>query len=78
MSSMPPKTSIIETSFLVKIFDLLYLNGISLVDKKLTTRKKNMRAYVSEVPGRLEYITEFEGRTAKDVRMRMDQIIENR
>jgi len=37
-----------------------------------------MRAYVSEVQGRMEYVTEFEGSTAKDVRMRMDQIMENR
>ncbi|KIJ55330.1 hypothetical protein M422DRAFT_57814 [Sphaerobolus stellatus SS14] len=61
-----------------KVFDLLYLNGISLIDKKLTTRKKNMKAYVSEAPGRLEYVTEYEGKTAKDVRMKMDEVMENR
>ncbi|KAF8518045.1 DNA ligase 4 [Hysterangium stoloniferum] len=61
-----------------KIFDLLYLNGMSLIDKKLTTRKKNMRAYVSETQGRLEYVREYEGKTAKEVRTRMDQIIEDR
>ncbi|GJJ11285.1 DNA ligase (ATP) [Clathrus columnatus] len=61
-----------------KIFDLLYLNGVSLIDKKLSTRKKNMRAYVSEIPGRLEYVEELEGKTAKDVRTSMDRIIENR
>lgn len=37
-----------------------------------------MRAYVSQVAGRMEYVEEFEGKTAKDVRLRMDQIVENR
>ena len=65
-------------SRLVKIFDVLLINGQSLINKTVVARKKNMRAYVSEVQGRMEYVTEFEGMTAKDVRMRMDEIMENR
>ncbi|KAF8582783.1 DNA ligase 4 [Ramaria rubella] len=61
-----------------KIFDCLFLNGKSLIHKTLEARKKNMRLCVSEVHGRIEYVQEFEGRTAKDVRARMDEIIENR
>lgn len=68
----------LNTNWVVKIFDLLYLNGMSLIDKKLSARKKNMRAYVSQVPGRMEYVEEFEGKTAKDVRTHMNGIIENR
>ena len=37
-----------------------------------------MREHVSEVQGRVEYVQEFSGQTAKDVRMRMDKIIENK
>ena len=37
-----------------------------------------MRKYVSEIPGRIEYVQEFPGKTAKDVRMKMDEIIENK
>ena len=59
----------------VKIFDLLYLNGVSLVGKPLKFRKRNMRAYIKEITGRIEYAVEYEGRTAKDVRQRMDDVM---
>lgn len=62
----------------VKIFDILSLNGVSLVSKTLRIRKGLMRKHVSEVQGRIEYVQEFIGKTAKDVRMRMDEIIENK
>ncbi|KAJ3559037.1 hypothetical protein NM688_g581 [Phlebia brevispora] len=61
-----------------KIFDLLYLNGMSLLHKSLKFRKRNLRAYIKEVKGRIEYATEWEGRTAQDVRKRMDDIMEAR
>ncbi|KAL4066025.1 ATP dependent DNA ligase domain-containing protein [Scleroderma citrinum] len=58
-----------------KVFDLLYLNGMSLHKKSLKFRKRNLRACIKEIPGRLEFITEFEGKTAKDVRHKMDEIM---
>ncbi|KAI9457174.1 ATP dependent DNA ligase domain-containing protein [Boletus coccyginus] len=61
-----------------KVFDLLYLNGMSLHKKSLKFRKRNLRACIQPVPGRLEFITEFEGRTPKDVRQKMDEIMEAR
>ncbi|CDO73307.1 hypothetical protein BN946_scf185008.g69 [Trametes cinnabarina] len=61
-----------------KVFDLLYLNGMSLLHKSLKFRKRNLRSCLTEVPGRIEFLIEFEGRTAKDVRQRMDEIIANR
>ncbi|KAI8996590.1 DNA ligase 4 [Trametes punicea] len=61
-----------------KVFDLLYLNGMSLLHKSLKFRKRNLRSCLQEVPGRIEFVTEFEGRTAKDVRRRMDEVIANR
>ncbi|KAI9064078.1 DNA ligase 4 [Trametes sanguinea] len=61
-----------------KVFDLLYLNGMSLLHKSLKFRKRNLRSCLTEVPGRIEFLTEFEGRTAKDVRRRMDEIMANR
>ncbi|GBE86558.1 DNA ligase 4 [Sparassis crispa] len=61
-----------------KVFDLLYLNGLSLLHKSLKFRKRNLRACLAEVKGRIEYAVEFEGCTAKDVRDRMDEIMASR
>lgn len=63
---------------LVKIFDLLYLNDQSLLNTKVSIRKKNMRKYVKEIKGRIEYTTEFKAKSAKDVRERMDQVMAER
>ncbi|KAH7885847.1 ATP dependent DNA ligase domain-containing protein [Phlebopus sp. FC_14] len=59
----------------LKVFDLLYLNGMSLDKKSLKFRKRNLRACMKEIPGRLEFAVEFEGKTAKDVRQKMDEIM---
>ena len=62
----------------VKVFDLLYLNGQSLLQKSLKFRKRNLRACITEVKGRLELTVEYEGKTAQDVRQRMEDIMNNR
>ncbi|KAJ6621385.1 DNA ligase 4 [Mycena sp. CBHHK59/15] len=61
-----------------KVFDLLYLNGQSLIQKSTATRKKNMRACLKEIKGRIEFAVEYRGKTAKDVRARMDEVMEAR
>ncbi|KAI0741954.1 ATP dependent DNA ligase domain-containing protein [Daedaleopsis nitida] len=61
-----------------KVFDLLYLNGRSLLQKSTKNRKRNLRTCLQEVPGRIEFVIEHEGKTAKDVRTRMEDIITNR
>ncbi|OCH84742.1 ATP-dependent DNA ligase [Obba rivulosa] len=58
-----------------KVFDLLYLNGTPLLHKSLKFRKRNMKSCFAEVSGRFEFAKEAEGRTAKDIRTRMDEII---
>lgn len=63
---------------LVKVFDLLYLNGTCLLDRSVAFRKRNMREYVKEIRGRIEFTTEFKGNSAKDVRQRMDQVMADR
>ena len=60
------------------MFDLLYLNGMTLAKKSLKYRKRNLRACIKEIKGRLEFITEFEGKTANDVRKRMEDVMEAR
>jgi DNA ligase-4 len=60
------------------VFDLLYLNGISLLQKSVKFRKRNMRACIREIAGRIEFTVEFEGITAKDVRDRMDEVMTTR
>lgn len=61
-----------------KVFDLLYLNGMSLHQKSLKFRKRNLRACIKEISGRIEFTAEFEGKTAKDVRQKMDEVMASR
>ncbi|KAG9310588.1 DNA ligase 4 [Chiua virens] len=58
-----------------KVFDLLYLNGMSLHNKSLKFRKRNLHAWIQEISGRIEFMVEFEGKTAKDVRQRMGEVM---
>ena len=51
---------------------------MSLLHKSTKFRKRNLRSCLKEVPGRIEFITEHEGKTAKDVRRRMEEIVANR
>lgn len=60
------------------MFDLLYLNGTSLLDKSVKSRKKNMRACLKEIKGRIEFAAEFRGSSGKDIRDKMDEIMESR
>lgn len=66
------------TSNKVQIFDILYLNGQCLARRSLKFRKRNLKAYVKEIKGRLEYVAEYEGKTVDDVRKRLDDVMENR
>ncbi|TFK71638.1 DNA ligase 4 [Pluteus cervinus] len=61
-----------------KVFDLLHLNGQSLIHRSTEFRKKNLRACLSEIPGRIEFTAEYRGTTAGDIRSRMDEIMANR
>lgn len=58
-----------------KVFDLLYLNGQSLIHKPLSFRKRNLRHCMKEITGRIEYAIEYRGKTAKDIRGRMDDVM---
>lgn len=60
------------------VFDLLYLNGKSLIDRSLIERKKNLRSIFKHVPGRLENVNEFPGNSVKDVQDRLRQVVEAR
>jgi DNA ligase-4 len=51
---------------------------MSLLNKSTNFRKRNMRSCVKEIQGRIEYVTEHEGKTTKDVRDRMADIMEAR
>ena len=57
------------------MFDLLYLNGQSLLHRSTSFRKKNLRSCLKEIVGRLEFAVEYKGKTAKDVRLRMDEVM---
>ncbi|KAF9563995.1 ATP-dependent DNA ligase [Agrocybe pediades] len=58
-----------------KVFDLVYLNGQSLIHRSTAFRKKNLKACLTEVKGRIELAVEFKGKTAKDIREKMDEVM---
>lgn len=60
------------------MFDLLYLNGQSLIHKPLSFRKRNLRQCVTEIKGRIEYVDEYRGKTPKDIRSKMDEVMATR
>ncbi len=62
----------------VKVFDLLYLNGQPLINKSTKFRKRNLKVCVKGIQGRIELVTEFEARTAMDVRKRMEDVMAER
>ncbi|KAG6891545.1 hypothetical protein C0992_004403 [Termitomyces sp. T32_za158] len=57
------------------VFDLLSLNGQSLLERSTTFRKKNLRSCLKEITGRIEFAVEYKGKTAKDIRERMDEVM---
>jgi DNA ligase 4 len=59
----------------VKVFDLLFLNGQSLLHRSTAFRKKNLRQCLKEITGRIEFTAEYTGKTAKDIRERMDEVM---
>lgn len=59
----------------VKVFDLLFLNGQSLLHRSTAFRKKNLRQCLKEIKGSIEFTTDYKGRTAKDIRERMDEVM---
>jgi hypothetical protein len=62
----------------VKVFDLLYLNGQPLINKSTKFRKRNLKACFKGIQGRIELVTDFEARTAMDVRKRMEDVMATR
>lgn len=60
------------------VFDLLYLNGKSLVNMALAERKMNLRQVFKEVDGRLQFVNEFEGTSEKDIQDRLRAVVEAR
>ncbi|KAM6496937.1 DNA ligase IV [Amanita muscaria] len=61
-----------------KVFDLLYLNGQSLLHRSLAFRKRNLSQCLKEIPGRVEFVVEFKGKNAKDIRTKMEEIMASR
>jgi DNA ligase 4 len=62
----------------VKVFDLLYLNGQPLLQKSCKFRKRNLRSCIREIRGRIEFVIEYQGSTAKDIRQRMEDVMNAR
>lgn len=54
------------------------MNGTSLLDKKLTERKKLARKIIKESRGRVEFSFEEQGNTAKDIHDALNKVMEER
>lgn len=61
-----------------KVFDLLFLNGMSVLTHSIAARKANLRLCVKEMAGRVEYSKEMEGRNEKDVMEALKKVMEDR
>nr|GAT46734.1 DNA ligase 4 [Mycena chlorophos] len=61
-----------------KVFDVLFLNGKSLLTLALSERKRNLKALMRPVKGRFEFTTEYRGKTTDDIKMRLEQVMEDR
>ncbi|KAF9071362.1 DNA ligase 4 [Rhodocollybia butyracea] len=61
-----------------KIFDMVYLNGQSLLDKSTSFRKRNLRSCLTEIKGVIEFATEHKGKSAADVRAKMEEVMDAR
>jgi len=62
----------------VKAFDILYLNGKSLLNNSAVKRRDLLRFALKEVPGHVEHTVQWTGTTAKDIRKKMNDIMEKR
>ncbi|EJT47704.1 hypothetical protein A1Q1_03481 [Trichosporon asahii var. asahii CBS 2479] len=67
----------------IKVFDILYLNGKCLTDRRLDERKKLLRSprlfsNLDAFKGRLEFVEERRGRTGKDIRNFLEEILEQK
>ena len=51
---------------------------MSLLHRSTKFRKRNLRSCLRDVPGRIELVTQYEGKTAKDIRSRMESVMANR
>lgn len=51
---------------------------MSLTHRSLKFRKRNLKTCIAPVKGRIELTTEFTGKTAQDVRTRMEEIVAQR
>jgi DNA ligase 4 len=59
----------------VKVFDLLFLNGQPLIKKSTKFRKRNLKACIKDIQGRIEVVVDSEAKTAKDVRKKMEEVM---
>jgi DNA ligase 4 len=59
----------------VKVFDLLFLNGQPLIKKSTKFRKRNLKACIKDIQGRIEVVADSEAKTAKDVRKKMEEVM---
>lgn len=59
------------------VFDMLYLNGTSIVDYPLKERRELMKKYVTEVEGRVKFVTYKDTSDSEEVQAFLVQAVED-
>lgn len=59
----------------VFLFDLLYLNGTSLIDKSFRERRKLLRESFNEVPGTVVFVTSLDTSETEEIGAFMEEAI---
>lgn len=63
---------------IVKVFDVLFLNGVSLVGRSLRRRKEVLRSLFRPIDGRLEFAESFEAKSSSEVQEALLRVIETK
>ncbi|KIR37254.1 hypothetical protein I307_00236 [Cryptococcus deuterogattii 99/473] len=73
----------LKSAALVKVFDILFLNDHCLSRKRLSERKRLLRSgkifkNIEDYKGRLEFVDEKRGKSAKDIREYLERVVETK
>ncbi|KAJ3530465.1 hypothetical protein NMY22_g8560 [Coprinellus aureogranulatus] len=58
-------------------FDILHVNGLCLLDSSLTSRRKHLKELITPIKGRIELVPTYLGVTPKDLRVRLQAVVNN-
>lgn len=60
------------------VFDILYINGESLLKRQLGERREILRKHVKEIPGEVQYVTSQEFRDTEELETFLQESVDNK